>query len=189
MRKIGLFGGTFDPPHIGHFIIAQEVKNHLTLDEIWFIPTNEPPHKNNAFINKMHRLEMLQRVVDTVDSFRVNPIELNRIGKSYTIDTIKAIKDEFPEDDFYFIIGADMVEYLPKWHEVEKLLSLVQFVGVGRPNYSLTTNYPIKKIDIPLVEISSTEIRKRIKKGWDIKYFLPHEVYIYMKEHLLYEHR
>lgn len=183
MRKIGLLGGTFDPPHIGHFIIAQEVRNTLALDEIWFIPTNEPPHKEKAMISPAHRLHMLKAATKDSDTFYVNDVELAREGKSYTIDTIKYLQELHPNDTFYFIIGADMVEYLPKWNKVDELMEKVHFVGVMRPNYQLKTKYPITIVDIPSIDISSTYIRNQWKKGLDIKYFLPHEVYIYMKEH------
>src|SRR5699024_7061902 len=146
MKKIGLLGGTFDPPHIGHFIIAQEVVNHLQLDEIWLIPTNVTTHKNKAFISQKQRLEMLEAAVKKVASFKVHPIELYRSGKSYTINTIKELQQENPDDDFYFIIGADMVEYLPNWYQIDTLFSMIEFIGVSRPNYSLQTIFPITVI-------------------------------------------
>jgi nicotinate-nucleotide adenylyltransferase len=188
MRRIGILGGTFDPPHIGHFIIADEVKTKLTLDEIWFIPTNEPPHKATAATHADHRFEMLRVASAQMEGFYVNKVELERRGKSYTIDTIKRLKQAFPTYQFYFIIGADMVEYLPKWKKINELFGLVQFVGVMRSHYSLKTDYPIITVQVPLIDISSTEIKQRALEGRDVRYFLPHEVYIYMKEHALYEH-
>src|SRR5690625_410241 len=101
MKRIGILGGTFDPPHSGHFIIADEVKYQLNLDEIWFIPTNEPPHKKNAMMNNHHRLNMLKAVTEKINYFKVNTIEFNRTGKSYTIDTVNTLKEIHPDVNFY----------------------------------------------------------------------------------------
>lgn len=189
MKKIGILGGTFDPPHIGHFIIAQEVKNSLQLDEIWFIPTNIPPHKEEAQSSPADRLQMLLEETEDKAEYFVHPIELERTGKSYTIDTITALKAEWPDYQFYFIIGADMVEYLPQWHQIDTLIAEVTFVGVNRTGYSLDSSYPVEIIDVPLIDISSTEIKKRIKKGWDVEYFLPSKVDRLVKEKKLYGYR
>lgn len=184
MRKVGLLGGTFDPPHIGHFIIAQEVKTALNLDEVWFIPTNQPPHKESAFFSSKARFKMLKCATGVMSDFSVEALELNRSGKSYTIDTIKTLKTNYPDNHFYFIIGGDMVEYLPKWHKIDELLSLVEFVGVNRSHYTCEEDDPVTMVDTPIIDISSTEVRTRLKKGQNVKYFLPHEVYMYIKEYL-----
>lgn len=181
MKRIGLFGGTFDPPHIGHFMIAEEVQYQFSLDEIWFIPTYEPPHKSTAYFTQEDRLKMLQRTVHNQPGFIVEKIELNRKGKSYTIDTVKDIVKQHPEDAFYFIIGGDMVDYLPKWERIDELMELISFIGVERPHSDFTTNYAIQEAKVPLIDISSTYIREQLKLGRDMKYFLPHEVYSYMK--------
>lgn|SRR5690625_4480664 len=185
MKKIGILGGTFDPPHIGHILIAEEVRYALSLDEIWFIPTNVPPHKQTARTTSKHRLDMIQLAIDSNKYFKVNTIELARTGKSYTIDTMKILKQQC-NHLFYFIIGADMVEYLPNWKQIDELMEMVQFVGVKRNTYQLETTYPIKVVDIPLIDISSSEIRRRIKEGEPFQYFLPEKVFTYIKEHHLY---
>src|SRR5690625_178954 len=118
MRKIGILGGTFDPPHLGHLIIAEQVRSALDLEEIWFMPSNEPPHKSRAKTNVNHRLAMLKLAIEDNDAFKVNTIELARKGKSYTIDTMKLLIKNHPHTEFYFIIGADMVEYLPHWAKI-----------------------------------------------------------------------
>lgn len=186
MKKVGILGGTFDPPHIGHFIIADEVKHALSLDEIWFIPTNEPPHKRQAMMSNQHRIGMLEEVTKEFSYFKVNTIEMERIGKSYTIETVKQLKKRFPMIQFYFIIGADMVEYLPHWQEINELIKLIQFVGVKRSGYTLSTDYPILEVNIPLIETSSTEIKQRIIEERPIHFFVPEQVYSYIKEHRLY---
>lgn len=187
MKRIGIFGGTFDPPHLGHFLIADEVRFRMELDEIWFIPTNEPPHKQKAMTNSTHRYQMLIKATDSIDYFKVNPIELERTGKSYTIDTINSLCEQYPTYSFYFLIGGDMVDYLPNWKAIDELIEKVQFIGVQRSNFQLETKYPIRVIDVPLIDISSTEIKARIQNGAPFQYFLPKEVYSYIKEYRLYE--
>ncbi len=186
LERIGILGGTFDPPHIGHLIIADEVKYALHLDAIWFIPTNIPPHKNKAMTTAEHRLQMLDLATGDNDKFSVNPIEVYNSEISYTIDTIKLLKGHHPRTDFYFIIGADMVEYLPHWKNIDQLMSLIKFVGVMRPKHTLTTTYPIIKITIPTIDISSTEIRRKLMQREPTRYLLPQRVNHYIKEHQLY---
>src|SRR5690625_1455880 len=186
MKKIGLLGGTFDPPHIGHLIIAEEVYRQLFLDEVWFIPSAEPPHKEKATVSTTDRLKMLEVAIDQVEYFSINQIEIERKGKSYTYDTIKALRDSNPEVEFYFIIGADMVEYLPHWYRIDQLVEMVRFVGVTRPDYRLETRYPVIPLDIPGVDISSTLIRERLKNNQSVKYLVPERVEALIKEKGLY---
>ncbi|MHC0035839.1 nicotinate-nucleotide adenylyltransferase [Pseudoneobacillus sp. C159] len=188
MKKIAIMGGTFDPPHIGHLIMANEVFFRLKLDEVWFMPNGQPPHKQKkSNSTNDDRLEMLRLAIDDHPCFKVEPIELTRSGPSYTIDTIKVLKDQFPNDQFYFIIGADMIEYLPKWHKIDELIQLIRFVGVKRPGYQHETIYPIIDVEAPQVDISSKMIRNRIKNQESIRYLLPERVSEYIKEHHLYE--
>src|SRR5699024_8807159 len=106
---------------------------------------------------------------------------------SYSIDTITELKTKHPDKQFYFIIGADMVDYLPKWYEIERLLNLVTFVGVKRQGYELSSKYKIRTVDIPLIEIASREVRRRISNNQTVKYFLPEKVRSYIEERNLYE--
>src|SRR5690625_1804418 len=188
MKKIGVLGGTFDPPHLGHLIIAQEVKKSLTVGEIWFIPSTEPPHTAQGTSRAKTRIKMLELAINCNASFKINSIELDRIGKSYTIDTMNELIKRHNETEFYFIIGADMVEYLPYWHKINELLDLMTFVGVQRPGYNLESNYPIVTVDIPVIDISSTMLRKRLKNKQSVRYFIPEMVYHYIKEKRLYEY-
>lgn len=186
MKKVGILGGAFNPPHIGHLLIAEHVREHLLLDEIWFVPTFISPHKESVHIPVKHRLAMLDRAIEDNEHFLIHKIEIERKGISYTIDTIKAFKEKYPKVNFYFIIGADMVEYLPKWKQIDQLIELVTFVGVRRLDYQLQTPYPIKIVDIPLINLSSSYIRQRIKKNQSIKYLVTKSVEKYIKEHNLY---
>ncbi|WP_079708436.1 nicotinate-nucleotide adenylyltransferase [Paraliobacillus ryukyuensis] len=186
MKKVGLLGGTFDPPHIGHLVIAEEVYDQLQLDEIWFIPSNEPPHKDKAMIESNYRVAMVEAAIAENDHFFLERFEIDREGKSYTIDTIDALTTKHPDITFYFIIGADMVEYLPKWDQIDELVNMVQFVGVKRPEFDLKSDYPIITIDTPEIDVSSTMIRQRIKQERTIAYYVPDAVKRVIKEHHLY---
>lgn len=187
MKKIGILGGTFDPPHHGHLLIANEVLSALDLDEIWFMPNQEPPHKQKSeSITNEDRLEMLKLAIEGNQNFRIQPIELEREGPSFTVDTMKIIRANYKDYQFFFIIGADMIEYLPKWHKIDELVQLVQFVGVERPEYSHDTIYPIIYVDVPAMEVSSSIIRERLKKGKPVRYLLPDSVIHYIEEKHLY---
>lgn len=187
MKKIGILGGTFDPPHVGHLIIAEQVRSALDLEEIWFMPSNEPPHKARAKTNVNNRLSMLKLAIEDNDAFKVNTIELGRKGKSYTIDTMKLLTTNYLHTEFYFIIGADMVEYLPHWAKIDELVNIVQFVGVKRPGYDLKSSYPILSVDIPMIDISSTMVRDKLMAEQSVKYLVPDKVYSFIKENKLYE--
>ncbi len=187
MKKIGLLGGTFDPPHIGHMIIADDCFHALELDEVWFIPSQIPPHKNKANVSSDKRLNMVTLATENRAHFKVKDFELTRQGRSYTIDTMTMINDAYPECTFYFIIGADMVEYLPHWQAIDELVKAVQFVGVKRPGYTLETPYPVLFVDSLEMDVSSSSIRERMKAKRPCEYLMPQAVYHYIKEHKLYE--
>jgi nicotinate-nucleotide adenylyltransferase len=187
MKKVGILGGTFDPPHYGHLLIANEVLSTLHLDEIWFMPNQEPPHKKKSkSIKNEDRLQMLELAISGNDAFRVETIELDRQGPSYTVDTMKMINAQYSDHQFFFIIGADMIEYLPKWHKIEELINLVQFVGVERPEYNSRTEYPVLYVDVPAIDVSSSMIRDRVKSRQTVRYLLPDSVIQYIEEKHLY---
>lgn len=187
MKNIGILGGTFDPPHLGHLIIADQVLNELKLDEIWFMPNHVPPHKEKVSnTSDEDRIMMLEYTIQGHFRFKIEPIEIERSGKSYTYDTMVLLKERYPDYNFYFIIGADMVEYLPKWYKINELLSLVQFVGVNRPGYSVKQSLPVSLVDTPMIDISSTFIRNQIKSGKSVKYFVTDSVLQYIEEKGLY---
>ncbi|KMJ60202.1 nicotinate-nucleotide adenylyltransferase [Bacillus sp. LL01] len=188
MNKVGIIGGTFDPPHLGHLLIANDVRQKLDLDEIWFMPNHIPPHKQSDAITPTEiRVGMLKAAVESNESFRVETIELQREGPSYTYDTMLLLRERNPDTSFYFIIGADMVEYLPKWHNIKELLEIVTFVGVKRPGYSFSTEYQVLEVETPQMAISSTMIRKRIQEGWTSQYLVPERVKEIIEEKRLYE--
>ena len=188
MKKVGILGGTFDPPHYGHLLIANEVHSALQLDEIWFMPNHEPPHKKKPeSVMDEDRLKMLKLAIAGNPDFTIQPIELKREGPSYTVDTMKMLKTEYADHQFFFIIGADMIEYLPKWHKIDELVHLVQFVGVERTSYSHQTDYPVLYVDVPAIDVSSSMIRDRLKSEKTVRYLLPDPVIEYIEEKQLYE--
>ncbi|EHL73519.1 MULTISPECIES: nicotinate-nucleotide adenylyltransferase [Bacillus] len=187
-KRVGILGGTFNPPHIGHLIIANEVLCALGLNEVRFMPNYEPPHKQKMdSVSVEDRLAMVSLAIADHPKFTIEEIELLRMGKSYTYDTMVLLKEREPDTEFYFIIGGDMIEYLPKWYRIEELCKLVQFVGVKRPNYSVDTPYPVLIVDVPEIQLSSSLIRKKIAKNETVKYLLPDSVIAYIKENRLYE--
>lgn len=187
-KKTGILGGTFNPPHLGHLIIANEVLEALELDEVRFMPNYAPPHKAvDHRISDEDRIRMLAAAVEGHPRFALELIEIERKGTSYTYDTIKLLKEREPETEFYFIIGGDMIEYLPKWHKIDELSRIVTFAGVRRPGYSVQTPYPVLLVETPEVHLSSTMLRRRAAEGGTLRYLLPEKVIAYIKENHLYE--
>lgn len=186
-RQVGILGGNFNPVHNAHLIVADQVRQQLGLDAVYLMPEYTPPHVDKKeTISETHRLEMLKRAIAGVEGLAIETIELERQGISYTYDTMKLLTEANPDTDYYFIIGADMVDYLPKWHRIDELIELVQFVGVQRPRYKAGTSYPVIWVDVPLMDISSTTVRDFIKAGRTPNYLLPHEVLDYIEEEGLY---
>lgn len=187
-KKIGILGGTFNPPHIAHLLIAEQVGSQLGLDKVLFIPDFIPPHVDEKkTIPAEHRVEMVRLAIQDNPLFDLDLIEINRGGSSYSYDTVKELKQLHPENDYYFIIGGDMADYLPTWYRIDELVKMVQFVGVDRPKYQRQEQYPIIWVDVPKMDISSTKIRKNVKNGCSIRYQVPESVEKYIKEHRLYE--
>lgn len=186
-KRVGILGGTFDPPHLGHLIVANEVWQALKLDEVRFMPNQEPPHKDRkSHVTNKDREMMLSMSINDHPHFSIELIEYERAGRSYTYDTMKLLKTRESDVEFFFIIGADMIEYLPKWYNIEKLNEIVQFVGVNRPGHSEKTQFPLINVRIPDINISSTIIRNKIQMKQSIKYLVKDEVVEYIKEHELY---
>lgn len=182
--KIGLLGGTFNPVHYGHLFIARQIKERCQLDQVLLMPTYVPPHKKT--ISATDRLNMLKLAVANDDELGIEPIEIQRQAVSYSYDTMKQLTTAHPENDYYFIIGGDMVEYLPHWHRIDELLELVTFIGVDRPGYQVTSDYPIWHVELPQLDISSSLIRQFCRSHQSVRYLLPDEVIQYIFERRLY---
>lgn len=188
-EKIGILGGTFNPPHIGHLMMADQVRDQLDLDKILFMPTAEPPHSSveKKTISADVREQMLDLAIMDHPDFEMELYEVQKGGKNYTYETMKALVDLYPTVDFYFIVGGDMIADLPTWYKIDELVQLVQFVGVNRPGYTAESDYPIIMVDIPLIDISSSNIRHKVKTGCSIRYLVPEEVRKYIALEGLYQ--
>jgi len=197
-NRIGLFGGTFDPPHLGHLILASEAQTQLELNRLLWILTPEPPHKQDQLITSTeHRLAMVKLAIADNPAFELSSIELDRPGPHYTLDTIKLIAKQNPSADIIPIIGEDSLRDLPTWHQPQELVYACHWIGVMRrpndePNLdALEHELPgisskIHYVDAPLMEIASREIRSRIANGRSVRYYLPASVYEYIEQHQLY---
>lgn len=188
-------GGTFDPIHIGHLVAAERARLGAGLEEVWFMPANVPPHKKNApKASSEQRWDMVCLAVQGNPYFRPIDIEICKGGVSYSINTVELLQQQHPDVYFSYIIGADMVQYLPKWHRIDELAKQIDFIGLGRPGYELRlAQLPphirgrVKQVTMPLIGISSTAIREeRLNKG-SIRYWVPNSVQAYIEENHLYE--
>lgn len=185
-KRIGILGGTFNPIHTGHLLVAEGVKEELGLDYVLFIPCYLPPHKKPLKLAPArHRLAMVRLAIRGNPSFRISTIEIKRKGKSYSVDTLEELHRLYKgKARFFFIIGSDSISGLRTWKSIDKLMKLCKLVAVSRPGYRL--RYPgVKIIDIPTLPISSTDIRRLIKEGKSIRYLVPEEVRRYIVNKLL----
>ena len=193
-KKIGIMGGTFDPIHYGHLMLAEQIRTSFFLDEILFIPVGKPPHKTHSnSADREQRLEMTKLATETNPYFHVSDIETKRNETTYTIDTIKRLKESLsPNDQLFFITGADAIILLDTWKDYAELIQLVTFVGATRPGVDLNKLYAkvrqliadydakIEICYIPALAISSTEIRNRVNDEKSIRYLLPESVESYI---------
>jgi nicotinate-nucleotide adenylyltransferase len=183
MRKIGIYGGTFDPIHHGHLILARQACEELGLDQLIFVPAAVSPFKNPAFASAELRLSMLQASIDGQDGFSADDCELKRPPPSYSIDTVLQIRDREPKAELFWLIGADNVSELNKWHRFDELNKLVQFVVLDRACRGLKQPYPVIERNI---DISATEIRNRVASGRSIRYLVPRAVEEIIRRENLY---
>jgi len=186
--RIGILGGTFNPVHTGHLILAEEAREKLGLDKVIFVPAFLPPHKDNADITAAcERLEMMKLAIKDNRYFSVSDTEIKRSGRSYTIDTIREFKEKYPQDELYFIIGSDLLKYLEEWKDLRRIIEMVKFIAATRPGYPLEKipSY-IKTMAIRAVDISAFEIRRAIKENKSFRYLVPEAVFKYIIKKGLY---
>lgn len=185
--KIGILGGSFNPPHTGHLILAQEAYEALNLDKVVFVPTNISPHKeNNNEADASSRLAMIKLAVADNNIFEVLDIELKRGGVSYTIDTVKQLRQIYGNDELFLIIGSDLANSFSTWKDFGELAKLTRIVVARRKEHPLDSKDDFFVIDVTHIEISSSYIRQKIKKGESIQYFVPKAVAEYIEQHNLY---
>jgi nicotinate-nucleotide adenylyltransferase len=200
-KRIGIFGGSFDPIHLGHLLMAEQFRSELSLDTVKFIPAKISPFKlNYTPTADKHRLEMLKLAIGAHPNFEIDPIEIQRGGVSYTIDTVEQLQSNQPDATWFLLIGSDSLKDFKKWKSPEKLLRSVQLVvarrgGCPEPDWKeldgLASEETLRaiqqiRLDIPVMEISSTAVRQRIETKRSIRYLVPAPVEVYIQEHQLY---
>lgn len=199
MKKYGIFGGTFNPIHFGHLMICEYLKEELGLDKVIFIPTGNPPHKS-LDVSAIDRYNMVKLAISSNPDFEISDIETNRVKLSYTVDTIIELKKIYENQKLFFLIGLDTLFQLKTWRKIEELSREIEFVVALRPKYIdideinrelkfLRENYGtiVEIIHTPLYEISSTELRTRIRDEKSVRYLIPNNVVNYIKESGFYK--
>jgi nicotinate-nucleotide adenylyltransferase len=186
--KIGIVGGSFDPPHFGHLNLAEEAKRRLGLDRVYFVPAGQPPHKSPEDLSPpLLRYQMTRLAVRNRPGLEVSDVEIRRPPPSYSVDTIKAFRHEFPyPHEIFFIVGADSLKIIRSWKDLNLILEMCRFVAASRPGYSLSFPSEIKKIQIDDLDISSSEIRKKIKADQDVSECVPYKVLRLIEKEGLY---
>lgn len=198
--RIGVFGGTFDPVHIGHLIIAAELHHALDLDRLLFVPTGQPPHKADQPVSpNADRLAMLQLAIAGNPAFEISTLDLDRAGPSYTADLLAMLSDQHPGARFVFLMGEDSLRDLPTWHKPEAMLALAELGVAIRPDVDtdLAALYEVLPaargritiVPTTLIDISSSELRRRIREGRPVRYQLPESVASYIMSNQLYRAR
>lgn len=191
VRKLGVMGGTFDPIHIGHLLAASEAADQVGLDEVLFVPTGQSWQKSDRNITSSdHRVAMTALAIEDDDRFTLSLMEVQRSGPSYTIDTVNELKRVEPATDIYVIVGADAIRTISTWHQSQALINDVHFIVMARAGHGISVDeIPVKHsivIEMPQVEISSSDIRERVRSGRSIKYLVPDNVASYIAKHHLY---
>ncbi|NLB82074.1 MAG: nicotinate-nucleotide adenylyltransferase [Clostridiaceae bacterium] len=200
MNRIGLIGGTFDPIHYGHLFIAENAKHLFELDKVLFIPTGLSPHKSKKDVtDKRHRFNMTQLAIVENDGFEISDIEYENPEISYTIDTVGALKAQYPNTDLYYITGTDWLYGITSWKNFRALAGMIEFISfnrktkddrnIGKVSKQIADDYGAKIhiLKAPIIEVSSTEIRRRIKQNLPIRYMLPDNVEQYINSNKLYK--
>ena len=197
--NIGVLGGTFDPIHIGHLILAEEVRARLNLAEILFVAAGQPWLKvDSPILPAEHRVEMVRLAIADKPCFKLSTMEIERAGPTYTVDTIAELKAQFgTEDELFFILGWDNLAELPRWRQPSRLIAMCRLVAVPRPGYPLSDLKALEAVipglskrlivlDRPEIDISASGIRDRVAQGLSIRHLVPEPVERYIKEHKLY---
>ncbi|MGZ6346670.1 MAG: nicotinate-nucleotide adenylyltransferase [Anaerolineales bacterium] len=196
---LGLFGGTFDPPHVGHLILAAEADAQLALDRLYWILTPDPPHKRGEVISSLeHRLAMVKLAIENNSRFELSTVEMDRPGPHYALDTVQVIAKLNPSADLVYIMGGDSLSDLPTWHHPDGFVAALKYVGVlRRPGDSIDLTAlekiipglsdKVRFLKAPLLDIAAHEIRQRIGDGRPYRYYLPPTVFEYISEHKLYQ--
>jgi nicotinate-nucleotide adenylyltransferase len=202
MRRIGVFGGTFDPIHLGHLILAEQCRESGKLDEVWFLPAGNPPHKQEHGITRFdQRVEMIELAIAGYPPFRVEPIEQEMPGLTYTANVLPELRRRHADVELFLLIGSDSLNDLPRWYEPQRIVANAALLVMLRANYparsieevreglKLPADAPlhIEYVPMPpLIDISSSDLRKRVIEGRSIRYLVPRSVECYIAERKLY---
>jgi nicotinate-nucleotide adenylyltransferase len=198
--RIGIFGGTFDPVHLGHLIMAEQSREQARLDQVWFVPSARPPHKLDRPMTPFERrVEMLQLAAAGHPGFRVEPLERDRPGPSFTADTLADLHRREPGAELFLILGADSLADLPRWYEPRRVAELATLLVVARPGWDVWPaarlaealgteegRVRLEHVVSPLIEISSRDLRGRAAAGRSLRYLMPRAVEVYIREKRLY---
>ena len=199
--KIGIMGGSFNPIHMGHLMMSEYMRASLGLNKVLFIPTGNAPHKHNYAVTGEERLKMVELAVADNAYFDTSDLEVLQTKTTYSVDTISALKEIYPDAEFYFFLGSDILQDLKTWKRFDALAKLTQFAVATRPGDGAITKEAIREeirylkttydadivlIDTPLLEISSTTLRNRIRQGMSVKYFIPDPVMAYIRKKRFY---
>ena len=185
--KLGILGGTFDPIHIGHLIAASEALDRFGLDLVLFVPAGQPWQKRKV-TSAEHRFVMTTLAVSPHPSFAVSRMELDRRGPTYTADTLQALRELYAEAEFFFIAGVDALARLDTWHDVERVKELARLIAADRPLSKGSQDLPdgVEMLEMPLIGVSATDIRRRVKDERPIEFLVPDPVATYIRQHGLY---
>lgn len=188
-RRIGVMGGTFDPIHHGHLVAASEVAQSFDLDEVVFVPTGRPWQKTRVTESE-HRYLMTVIATASNPRFRVSRVDVDREGPTYTVDTLRDLRSIYPDAELFFISGADAVEQILSWKDVDRLWELAHFIAVSRPGHELSlsglSGEHVSLLEVPALAISSTDCRSRVARGYPVWYLVPDGVVQYIAKHELY---
>jgi nicotinate-nucleotide adenylyltransferase len=195
--RIGVFGGTFDPVHLGHLILAEQCREQGGLDQVWFVPAARPPHKPERELTPFaQRVEMLNLAIAGQPAFRVEELEKDRPGPSYTVATLEELNQRHPGSEWFLLIGGDALRDLGGWYQPARIVELatllvmprlgVEQASLDQWRTSLGPTTRLQVMDVPLIEISSTELRQRVRNGRSIRYLVPRAVEVYIREKGLY---
>jgi len=196
--KVGVLGGTFDPIHIAHLVMAEEAREQLGLGQVLFVPAATPPHKLDHAISPIkHRLAMVQAAIADNPYFQLSRVDVDRPGPHYSVDMVALLREQMgPDTEIFFIMGSDSLAELLTWHRPDRLIQLCQLAVMGRPAClanlgQLERLLPgitqrVHCLHMPALDISSTDIRERVREGRSIRYLVPSPVEAYIREHKLY---
>lgn len=195
-QRIGILGGTFDPPHVGHMVLADCALESLALDALLFVPAADPPHKHGTRVPIAHRLPMLEQALTLDPRYRLSRADVDRPGPHYSVDMVRIIQGQYPDAELFFCMGSDSLRDLPTWHQPEGLIAQARLAVMQRPDADVPLSihadlFPqlqarLVVIDAPRLEVSSTEIVERLRQGKTVRFLVPDPVLDYIESNQVY---